>query len=277
MEEHSQNISLDISISNVIRAYQSSQNRPWSRHYPQHEYSTPNVYKLFMFDRGSAISTLNGVDYVHSRHSLTFTRETEKYVRNSGDLPLHGCSILFETDKPIEKLFDEHPILIAFPENHEKINKLFLKAFSLFTKTPPYWKISLKSIAYEIISEFLLSYNKVERLKSLPNYLKQSEEFIRENACFCPISIKDLAEEYHISVDHFRRSFEKYFGMTPRKYINEIKLSYAVSLLSSTDKSISEIALLSGFNNISNFNTLFKERFGTTPLKYRVENECGYL
>ena len=52
-------------------------------------------------------------------------------------------------------------------------------------------------------------------------------------------------------------------------YINDIRISNATKMLFETTNSISEIAFLCGFNNISNFNRIFKKNKGKTPSEYR--------
>ena len=52
-------------------------------------------------------------------------------------------------------------------------------------------------------------------------------------------------------------------------YVNELRLNRAAMLLVTTDKPIIEIASISGFNNLSNFNRAFKMHFNKTPSAYR--------
>ena len=63
--------------------------------------------------------------------------------------------------------------------------------------------------------------------------------------------------------------FKSSSGMTIRAYANLLKLEDAKKLLSETDLSITEIALDTGFNDVSYFIKLFKKQFGISPLKYR--------
>ena len=58
-------------------------------------------------------------------------------------------------------------------------------------------------------------------------------------------------------------------GMTFIDSLNEIRLGHASRLLIDTTQSVAEIAYNSGFNNISNFNRIFKKKKGTTPKEFR--------
>lgn len=91
-----------------------------------------------------------------------------------------------------------------------------------------------------------------------------------------------FANEYHNSItlsdlcNHFSRSksyvshiFKQKTGKTLRSYCNDLKLEDAKKLLSDTDMPITNIALDVGFNDASYFISLFKEKYGISPLKYR--------
>ena len=57
--------------------------------------------------------------------------------------------------------------------------------------------------------------------------------------------------------------------MTIKEYCNNLKLEDARKLLAETNFSVTEIAYDSGFNDVSYFISLFKEKYGTSPLKFR--------
>ena len=63
--------------------------------------------------------------------------------------------------------------------------------------------------------------------------------------------------------------FKELLNTTFINYLNELRLSRAALLLSTTDTPVIEVAGKSGFNNISNFNRAFKMYYGITPSKYR--------
>lgn len=68
-------------------------------------------------------------------------------------------------------------------------------------------------------------------------------------------------------------SFSRYFSQRTRQsftsFLNEIRLAYATRQLIETQKSVLEISLDSGFNNLSNFNSQFKMRYQQSPLNFR--------
>ena len=72
------------------------------------------------------------------------------------------------------------------------------------------------------------------------------------------------------SVGHLNRVFRQYLNQTPTEYINNVRLEYAKNLLITTNKTVIEIAMESGFDNLSHFYHKFKHRFKKAPLEMRV-------
>ncbi|MHB1485262.1 MAG: helix-turn-helix domain-containing protein [Saccharofermentanales bacterium] len=83
------------------------------------------------------------------------------------------------------------------------------------------------------------------------------------------IDIDLLANELHVSVPTLYRIFNENFQMSPANYLNSIRLMQAVSLLETTDESISSISEKLGFYDFSYFSRLFKKRYKVSPFKYR--------
>jgi len=83
------------------------------------------------------------------------------------------------------------------------------------------------------------------------------------------LSLKELARLTHLSLASFKREFKKAFGTTPGKWLKEKRLDHAGRILSSSSKSISDVAFESGFENTTHFSRVFKEKFHETPLHYR--------
>ena len=83
------------------------------------------------------------------------------------------------------------------------------------------------------------------------------------------LSLDDVAGATGISRYYVSHLFKELLNTTFVGYVNELRLNRAAMLLLTTDNPIIEIAALSGFNNLSNFNRAFKLHFGKTPSAYR--------
>jgi AraC-like DNA-binding protein len=85
------------------------------------------------------------------------------------------------------------------------------------------------------------------------------------------ITLDEVSAVASMSPVSFNRFIKKRTGKTFVNYLNDIRVGYAARWLVEKDLSISEIAFKSGFNNIANFNRIFKSIKNTTPSQYREE------
>lgn len=83
------------------------------------------------------------------------------------------------------------------------------------------------------------------------------------------ISLNELAAQVFLSKDYFSRLFREITGMPINSLLQEIRISEACSLLTSTDRKINDIAVECGFPDINYFHTVFKKLTGLTPRQYR--------
>jgi transcriptional regulator GlxA family with amidase domain len=83
------------------------------------------------------------------------------------------------------------------------------------------------------------------------------------------LEVSDMAGMCGMSVRNFHRAFSKNYGTTPNKYMQLKRLEKAKKLLAETDKSIEEIAGMSGFADTSFFRSVFSRETGMTPTHFR--------
>ena len=81
--------------------------------------------------------------------------------------------------------------------------------------------------------------------------------------------VQDLASQVNMNEQYFCRFFKRSIGKTPIDYINDYRLNKVIRLLETGDAQITEICLECGFNNMGDFQRLFKRKTGITPLQYR--------
>ncbi|HOA55820.1 MAG: AraC family transcriptional regulator [Acetivibrionales bacterium] len=83
------------------------------------------------------------------------------------------------------------------------------------------------------------------------------------------ITLKDISQAAGFSEYYFSRLFKEYTGQSFLSYLNTYRVKQAEKLLRSTEKSVLEIALDSGFNSLTTFNRIFKKIKGCSPSYYR--------
>ncbi len=83
------------------------------------------------------------------------------------------------------------------------------------------------------------------------------------------IKLKDLANVACMSEAAMSRFFKLHTGRTISDYIMDIRLGNATRLLVDTNRSVADISFQCGYNNLSNFNRLFKRKKGCSPKEFR--------
>lgn len=78
------------------------------------------------------------------------------------------------------------------------------------------------------------------------------------------VSLADIAQVACLSPYHLHRTFTAVFGVTPHRYLTDLKLARAHMLLE-TGQSVTEVAYDVGFSSVSSFSRLFRTRFGVRP------------
>ena len=174
--------------------------------------------------------------------------------------------------KPVKDMFERstHGILFSSKISHElcprikKLSKIdgidyFLELISI-----------LHDLATSRNQTLLSSYTaNIESFEN-SNKIKVIYEYVQDNFQN-KISLSQAAELVNMSTVSFNRFIKKRTGKTFIDYINDVRIGFAARWLIEKDLSISEIAYKSGFNNIANFNRIFKKNKGCTPSKFRED------
>lgn len=86
-----------------------------------------------------------------------------------------------------------------------------------------------------------------------------------------PITLQQVASLVGMSEASLNRFLRKWTGKTFVDNLNDIRIFEAASALINSSNTIAEICYQCGFNNLSNFNRIFKKRKGCTPTEYRLK------
>ncbi|NMH86018.1 helix-turn-helix domain-containing protein [Flavivirga algicola] len=150
--------------------------------------------------------------------------------------------------------YDNYPVLLSFEKKNTELSA------SNYLETHGIIKLLMsKFIDTNTLSGKLNNAN-------LDRVLYYISENLHEN-----LTLTILADYCNMSKDHFSRSFKKYYGLRPTKYIQNRRLERFLLLLITTNYSVREIAHKIGFENYTYFLRYFKERIGKTPAEFRKE------
>jgi len=114
----------------------------------------------------------------------------------------------------------------------------------------------------------LLSFHDTSIGNSGNSYVKQAEKYMKTNI-YRPVTITEVAQALKISDRYLYNLFIKHLGISPKQYLNNLKIDYSQMRLKTTDDTISEIAISVGFNDVLTFSRFFKDHTGISPTDFR--------
>ncbi|MCG8579420.1 MAG: AraC family transcriptional regulator [Bacteroidales bacterium] len=173
--------------------------------------------------------------------------------------------------KPVKELFSNARRGILFSQ--ETIKKVEQRIFSISQKRGFDSFLEFQSLLYDLAisrDQQLLSnisflhkndFHNSERIEAIYAFVK--DNYHRK------IKVEEAAAHINMTVVSFSRLIKQRTGKSFVDFTNEIRLGYATRLLIETNKSIGEICYSCGFNNISNFNRIFKKKQNYTPSEFR--------
>lgn len=118
------------------------------------------------------------------------------------------------------------------------------------------------------------SNNLVEQLsKADQEWLQTFEAFAKKNLNEDTLSVPRLAQEFAMSESTLLRQLKRLTGLTPVKYLQELRLDLARELMESSDQlSVQKVASEIGYRDVRSFSRVFKKRFGVSPSEYNESN-----
>jgi len=173
--------------------------------------------------------------------------------------------------KTLKVLFERARYGVKF--SRETINKVKSQLYSLENECiGAYPVLNFMSILYTLsISPSIKELSNRMYISENQSYtsrrIEKAHKFMLEN--YRDINLSDVASFVGMTEGSFSRFLKKKTGRNFIDFINEIKLGHAIRMLLDSDKSVEEICIDCGFNNISNFYRLFKKKKGCTPNEFR--------
>ena len=155
--------------------------------------------------------------------------------------------------KEVKRLLDE------FVQVFEK--KDFAYELEIQKLTIEIWLLLLRNLKGKLTGRYVAPPAEQARLDKITGFIH--DNYLKD------LSLKDLAAAGNISESECCHFFSRLLGITPMKYLSNYRLIKSTELLSSTDKSITEIAHDSGFSTASYYAEKFKKLMNCTPLEYR--------
>lgn len=263
----------DINIANILSVNEVKKNTHWvfdTLKHPEIKGFPLNIYRFMYLTSGSYVTKFDKSEFTQQKGALILLNPTKyDYINVSTDVPTSYYCISFITSEPIDEKYFTFARSIVYPKNKLKLEELFLSAYNIFLEKPITWQIDIKAITCQIFSMFCKQHHYNDIKKHIPRDMINTVNEIEARVFDDKFKISELAKKINVSVEHFTRTFTNTFGISPKKYIINLKLKRAALLLEKSDKSIHEICNEVKFCDISYFNKMFKKNYNITPSQYR--------
>ena len=176
-------------------------------------------------------------------------------------------------DKLLEPLNSGH--LMISPEIEDTVKEQCEQLVEIYgaKKEESQSKITAQIKTKIILLQFILKLWKkgfiVENDTSGKNTVeKEMVSYIQQNFTG-KILLKEFGKQFHLSEKYISRYFKEHFHITISQYVTYLRLEHAKQLLQDTDIPVTEVAMQSGYQNVSYFIRNKKKTYGMSPLKYR--------
>jgi Response regulator containing CheY-like receiver domain and AraC-type DNA-binding domain len=180
----------------------------------------------------------------------------------------NGLDILW---KNINHLPMEFRVKVSNDLNEMLIGRLSLKiGYNLVIDIPDFNGLEHKSpyIWLELIYKKLTSDIKERRENADCNLLELARKYLIEHYSE-DITLEDLAKITGYSPNYFSRLFKTRIGKTFVQFKGEIRILRAMEMFNKLDKTVTEVAIEVGYNDVTYFIRAFKEYTGLTPNEYK--------
>lgn len=124
-----------------------------------------------------------------------------------------------------------------------------------------------KSCFYALCDQFLQKVPIIERKDRNDDLICRIFDYISEHYTE-DLTLASVAEHFGYEYHYLSRILNRGYHINFSHLLNEFRMDHALHLLESTDKSMTEIAMESGFRSIRNFNHVFREHTGASPGNY---------
>lgn len=240
---------------------------------------THNYFELTYVDRGCMKTIVDDMEYE--------LRENELIIYGPGqfhrqEIPVgESCSyvtIIFDMESII---FDDNDsgydvILNKIFGYNKKIQTLIKDFVNESSSQIPYMNSLMLCLLQETIIRLLQSefighkenhpvtevrqHYQDELLNKILSYINET---ITE-----PITVAEICQKFSLSRSSLQILFKENLQQTPKKYISELKLEKSCQLIRESKYTISEIALMLGFNSIHYFSRAFTQKYNMSPSEY---------
>ena len=251
----------------------------------------PEIEILYVI-RGPLKVIIEGEEYTGTHGDVFCVSPGELHFMDSASAEIDDYALLFPLEllafqledtldreffQPLRdhsRILPHHP---STPENAAMLRYLFTRIIRTEQEPDNMEKqLNLRILLLSLLREFAASGLQHPR-SSRGNDPMQREllTYLQQNYME-PLRLEDLSKQFHLSEKYLSRYFKQHFHLTLTQYLMHLRLTHARHLLETEDLPVTEVALQSGFSNVSHFIRSFHAAFQMSPLQYRKRGDQSF-
>ena len=117
----------------------------------------------------------------------------------------------------------------------------------------------------------------IAALQALDKKPRKNVKHFMETNFYKPLNVEDYAFLTGRSISTFTRDFKRQFGISPKKWLIEKRLTKASDILRNENKSVTETAFDVGYENISHFIKAFQKKYGISPKQFVLQHRQSLI
>lgn len=219
-----------------------------------------------------------------------FTIRNKTYDLQAGDLffvtPNEPVKYDSDADNPIQYYWfaiyadfaEEVSHILGFTEDDpvhhtkkpQKITKIFEKILEAKTTSAETYFAALSALMQILALEFS-NVTYIENTSGHKAFAENVKQQIDLNYTNPDFHIEAVAQMLYVSHAHMSRVFKKIIGISPVKYLIEVRLNHAAKLLKEPGYNVKNLCEECGFSDEAHFMKSFKKKFGVTVNEYKKE------
>lgn len=104
-------------------------------------------------------------------------------------------------------------------------------------------------------------------------FLRDVNQYVLQNMIRGQLNIEMMSQAMNLSRIQFFHRMQDIAKCTPAEFVKEVRLQHACDLLVRTDINISDVAINTGYITTENFNSIFRDKMGMSPIEYRAVHQ----
>jgi AraC family transcriptional regulator len=177
------------------------------------------------------------------------------------------CFLVEFDETSISSLAGVKPPLSRPDVRRGNLSRLAVRAYREWVRKDDAHTLVIQALAHEMIADIIRSDGNCVRLNA-PIWLRRCKEALDD--CYAEaLTLTELARLGGVHPMHLARAFRQHYQTSVGEYLRQRRIEAASDQLVHTDKSLTEIAIESGFSSHGHFCTAFKRVTSLTPSEFR--------